>query len=80
MLDRLLELEGEPEVVQFSVGEPTIHPDILDMVRVAKARGIPNVMINTNGVRIARDDRFLEGLAELRPTIYLQFDGQERET
>lgn len=80
MLDRLLELEGEPEVVQFSGGEPTIHPDILDMVRAAKARGIPHVMINTNGVRIARDDRFLEELAELRPTIYLQFDGLERGT
>jgi uncharacterized radical SAM superfamily Fe-S cluster-containing enzyme len=80
MLDRLLELEGEPEVVQFSGGEPTIHPDILDMVRAAKARGIPNVMINTNGVRIARDNRFLGELAELRPTIYLQFDGLERET
>ena len=69
MLDRLLELEGEPEVVQFSGGEPTIHPDILEMVRAAKARGIPNVMINTNGVRIARDNRFLEelGLSYVRP-------------
>lgn len=80
MLARLLELEGEPEVVQFSGGEPTIHPDILDMVRAAKAQGIPNVMINTNGIRIARDDRFLAELEELRPTIYLQFDGLERET
>ncbi|MBI3953872.1 MAG: radical SAM protein [Chloroflexi bacterium] len=80
MLDRLLELEGEPEVVQFSGGEPTIHPQILDMVRAAKARGIPNVMINTNGIRIARDERFLAELEELRPTIYLQFDGLERET
>lgn len=80
MLDRLLELEGEPEVVQFSGGEPTIHPQILDMVRAARARGIPNVMINTNGIRIARDDRFLAELEELRPTIYLQFDGLERET
>jgi uncharacterized radical SAM superfamily Fe-S cluster-containing enzyme len=80
MLDRLLELEGEPEVVQFSGGEPTIHPEILDMVRAAKARGIPNVMINTNGIRIAKDERFLAELAELRLAIYLQFDGLERET
>ena len=80
MLDRLVELEGEPEVVQFSGGEPTIHPQILDMVRAAMARGIPNVMINTNGVRIAKDDRFLAELKELRPAIYLQFDGLERET
>ena len=50
------------------------------MVRAAKARGIPNVMINTNGIRIARDDRFLAELEELRPAIYLQFDGLEEET
>lgn len=80
MLDRLLELEGEPEVVQFSGGEPTIHPEITDMIRAAKARGLPTVMINTNGLRIAKDDRFLAELAELRPSIYLQFDGLERET
>ncbi len=80
MLDRFVELEGEPEVILFSGGEPTIHPQILDMVRAAKARGIPHVMINTNGLRIAKDDRFLAELEELRPTIYLQFDGLEQQT
>ena len=80
MLDRFVEIEGEPEVVQFSGGEPTIHPRILDMLQAAKDRGIPNVMINTNGVRIAKDDRFLEGLARLKPAVYFQFDGLEDET
>ena len=80
MLDRLMEIEGDPEVVQFSGGEPTIHPQILDMVQAAKDRGIGQVMINTNGVRIANDDRFLERLAELKPSIYFQFDGLEDET
>jgi 7,8-dihydro-6-hydroxymethylpterin dimethyltransferase len=80
MLDRLVELEGNPEVVQFSGGEPTIHPQILDFVVAAQARGIPHVMINTNGVRIAADDAFLEALAELRPSIYLQFDGLQVKT
>ncbi len=80
MLDNLLEIEGDPEVVQFSGGEPTIHPQLLDMVQAAQDRGIGHVMINTNGVRIARDDRFLEGLARLKPAIYLQFDGLEEET
>jgi uncharacterized radical SAM superfamily Fe-S cluster-containing enzyme len=80
MLDRFVELEGEPEVVQFSGGEPTIHPDILPMMRMAMDKGIKVVMLNTNGIRIARDDRFLAGLAEIRPTIYLQFDGFSAET
>ncbi|HXG36730.1 MAG TPA: radical SAM protein [Dehalococcoidia bacterium] len=80
MLDRFVELEGNPEVVQFSGGEPTIHPQILDFVRAAQERRIPYVMINTNGLRIAQDDSFLEALAELRPAIYLQFDGLEPKT
>ncbi len=80
MLDRLIELEGNPEVVQFSGGEPTIHPQLLDFVAAAQDRGIPHVMINTNGVRIADDDAFLAALADLRPSIYLQFDGLQRET
>ena len=80
MLDRFVEIEGDPEVVQFSGGEPTIHPQILEMVQAAKDRGIGKVMINTNGLRIASDDRFLEGLARLEPAIYLQFDGLEEET
>jgi hypothetical protein len=80
MLDRYVALEGEPEVVQFSGGEPTIHPRILEMVAAAQARGIPNVMINTNGLRIATDDDFVAELARLRPTIYFQFDGFDRAT
>lgn len=80
MLDRFVQLEGNPEVVQFSGGEPTIHPDILAMVRAAKDRAIPHVMLNTNGLRIAHDDNFLAALAELRPSIYFQFDGFERRT
>ena len=80
MLDRFMEIEGDPEVVQFSGGEPTIHPQILDFVQAAMDRGIRHVMINTNGVRIAQDDRLLEDLARLKPAIYFQFDGLEEGT
>jgi uncharacterized radical SAM superfamily Fe-S cluster-containing enzyme len=37
-------------------------------------------MINTNGIRIARDDRFLAELARVKPQIYLQFDGFDSAT
>src|SRR5260370_36635043 len=80
MLDDLVRTERTPEVVQFSGGEPTIHPQIIDFVCAAKSRGIPFVMINTNGKRIAKDDRFLEQLNEVRPSLYFQFDGFESET
>jgi len=80
ILDDFVRTEGNPEVVQFSGGEPTIHPQIIEMLRAAKARNIRYVMLNTNGKRIANDDRFLAELAEIRPAIYFQFDGFEPET
>jgi uncharacterized radical SAM superfamily Fe-S cluster-containing enzyme len=80
ILDDFVRTEGKPEVVQFSGGEPTVHPLIIDFVRAAKARNISYVMINTNGKRIARDDRFLAALNEVRPALYFQFDGFDSET
>lgn len=80
ILDSLVAAEGSPEVVQFSGGEPSIHPKICDMMRAAKKRDIRYVMLNTNGKRIADDDAFLAELAEIRPSIYFQFDGFESET
>ena len=80
ILDDLVRAEGQPEVVQFSGGEPTVHPRIIDFIRAAYARDIKFVMINTNGKRIARDDRFVEQLAEAGPAFYFQFDGFDSET
>ncbi len=80
ILDHLVATEGNPEVVQFSGGEPSIHPDIIAMMKAAKARNIRHVMLNTNGKRIATDDDFLHQLAELHPSIYFQFDGFASET
>ena len=80
MLDGLVAAEGRPEVLQFSGGEPTLHPQLLDFIALAQRKGIDYVMVNTNGVRIARDDRFLEGIARLRPHVYLQFDGFDART
>jgi uncharacterized radical SAM superfamily Fe-S cluster-containing enzyme len=75
MLDAFVRAEGEPESVQLSGGEPSIHPQILDMLAAAKRRGIRLVMLNTNGIRLARDPRFAPALAALGVHVYLQFDG-----
>jgi uncharacterized radical SAM superfamily Fe-S cluster-containing enzyme len=75
MLDTFVAAEGEPESIQFSGGEPSIHTEILPMLEAAKDRGIPLVMLNTNGIRLARDPRFAPALAEIGVHVYMQFDG-----
>jgi len=76
MMDVLVASEGEPDLLQISGGEPTIHPEILEILAAAKRRPIRHVMLNTNGIRIAEDAEFVARLAELRPgfEVYLQFD------
>ncbi|HEY8746977.1 MAG TPA: radical SAM protein [Tepidisphaeraceae bacterium] len=76
MLDCVVGNEGEPDVVQISGGEPTIHPDFFAVLDAAKRRPIKHLMINTNGVRIARDAEFAKRLADYMPRfeVYLQFD------
>jgi uncharacterized radical SAM superfamily Fe-S cluster-containing enzyme len=54
-IDRLVEVEGRAEVCQLSGGEPTIHPQLGEIVEYALSREIDYVMINTNGIRFARD-------------------------
>lgn len=78
-IDRLVEVEGQPEILQLSGGEPTIHPDFEAIHRYACDQPIDIVMINTNGIRMARDRAFLESIAERkhRTEIYLQFDSFE---
>lgn len=75
ILDNFVKSEGNPEVVQFSGGEPSIHPEILPMLHAAKNRGIKHVMLNTNGLRISREPGFADDLAKIGVAVYLQFDG-----
>jgi uncharacterized radical SAM superfamily Fe-S cluster-containing enzyme len=79
MLDAVVANELEPDVVQISGGEPTIHPEFFAILDAAKRRPIRHLMVNTNGVRIARDAAFAERLASYMPgfEIYLQFDSLE---
>ncbi len=76
MLDIIVANEGEPDVVQISGGEPTVHPDFFAIMDIAKKKPIKHLMLNTNGIRIAKDFEFVKQLARYAPDfeIYLQFD------
>jgi uncharacterized radical SAM superfamily Fe-S cluster-containing enzyme len=76
-IDRLVEVEGQPEVLQLSGGEPTIHPQFMDVVEYALSRPIDYVQINTNGIRFAHDPQLVESLARHRRRleIFFQLDG-----
>lgn len=82
MLDSLVRSEGVADIVQFSGGEPTLHPQLFDIIDLARTKAIRHVMVNTNGIRIANDETFVRRLAQYKEDfeVYLQFDGLRKET
>jgi hypothetical protein len=76
-IDALVRAEGKPDVVQISGGEPTLHPELGAILDYAWSKPIDYVMINTNGIRLAKDPWLLEKLATARQRveIYFQMDG-----
>jgi uncharacterized radical SAM superfamily Fe-S cluster-containing enzyme len=76
-IDRLVEVEGRAEVCQLSGGEPTIHPQFGEILEYALSREIDYVMINTNGIRFARDPALIELATRHkdRLEVYFQLDG-----
>ena len=80
-VDGVVARKGFVDILQLSGGEPTIHPEFERILRWACAHpGIGYVLVNTNAVRVAGDDRFRAMLAEVRRErprfeLYVQFDG-----
>ncbi|MCB0383171.1 MAG: radical SAM protein, partial [Psychroserpens sp.] len=67
MLDTIVTNEKEPDVVQISGGEPTIHPQFWEILDYAKSLPIRHLMLNTNGIKIAKDFAFAERLKTYAP-------------
>jgi len=66
------------EILQISGGEPTTHPEIVEILELAQSKKFKYVMLNTNGIRLAEDEEFVKEIARIYKNgfeVYLQFDG-----
>ena len=80
MIDRLVEGEGILESVALSGGEPTSHPQFLELVRIASRPQIGRVAVITNGLRLAKDRTFAEAFKASGAYCSLQLDGFTADT
>jgi 7,8-dihydro-6-hydroxymethylpterin dimethyltransferase len=79
-IDGVIARKGPIEILQLSGGEPTLHPRFFELLDWIQAHPkIDYVLINTNGVRVAKDAEFVQAFAaraqRKRLQLYLQFDG-----
>ncbi len=82
MLKTLLKTESEPALIQITGGEPTTHPQILEILQFLKKSPVRHLMLNTNGIKIAKDEEFVKELKKLGRgfEVYLQFDSLKPQT
>ncbi len=78
----LLKVESKPDLIQVTWWEPTLHPEILGILKYLKSWPVRHLMLNTNGIKIANDENFVASLKDLWPwfEVYLQFDSLKEET
>ncbi|MBL9126149.1 MAG: radical SAM protein [Verrucomicrobiales bacterium] len=81
-IEGVIRRKGGIEILQLSGGEPTLHPEFPALLEWTLAHPrIDYVLLNTNGVRLARDPAFFESVRAVhRPgkfQLYLQFDGPQ---
>ena len=63
-------------LVQISGGEPTVRDDLPEIIQAAKEAGAKYVQLNSNGLRLAEDEKFLQAIAEAGLSfVFMQFDG-----
>lgn len=63
--------DGE-RIINITGGEPTAHPDFLNILRQCKDAGIRRITLSTHGMGLS--DEVLAELAELRVRVLLSFD------
>ncbi len=82
MHETLLRVESSPDLIQVTGGEPTLHPQILEILKYLKSWPVRHLMLNTNGIRISQDESFVQELKNIGKwfEVYLQFDSLQAES
>jgi uncharacterized radical SAM superfamily Fe-S cluster-containing enzyme len=79
ILGHLAEDHDELDIINFTGGEPTLHPQLLDFLQMCRDAGIRRLTISTNGLKL-RDEAYVRKLAALDARIVLSLDTFRPET
>jgi len=78
ILDHLKRQHDEIDIINFTGGEPTLHPDLPELCEMSRAAGIERLTISTNGLKLL-DEAYVKRLAAVDATVVLSLDTFRRE-
>jgi uncharacterized radical SAM superfamily Fe-S cluster-containing enzyme len=78
ILAHLHEQHDELDIINFTGGEPTLHPKLPLLLRMSREAGIRRLTISTNGLKL-KDEDYVRELAEVDARIVLSLDTFDEE-
>ncbi len=73
ILDRLLADHEDLDVINFTGGEPTLHPQLPEFLEMCRDSGIRRLTVSTNGLELV-DESYVRKLAAVDARIVLSLD------
>lgn len=80
ILENIFSHRKEPELINLTGGEPTLHPQLFDILTLCKEKNIKRVTMNTNGIKLAEDFEFAKKIKESGVQLVLSLDTLDKET
>ena len=74
LLDKLIARAGPFDLMNVTGGEPTLHPQIVELLQECHRPEIGRVTMNSNGLRLATEEDLCRALADLGVYVVLSFD------
>ena len=79
-VDKLIEHTGELDLVNITGGEPTLHPQLIEILKVCKRPEIGRITLNTNGITLAQDPALCKQLSDLGVHVVLSYNSTDPAT
>ncbi|HAK59823.1 MAG TPA: hypothetical protein DCO77_05495 [Nitrospiraceae bacterium] len=74
IIGHIVKKSGGVQLINLTGGEPTLHPELFSILAACRSEGIGRITMNTNGIRIAEDERFAEQIKESGIQLVLSLD------
>ncbi len=74
ILSQMYENDPRMQIINFTGGEPLIHPHFCDLVEMCREAGVHRITISTNGLRLLEDESLLDRLTEMGARIVFSFN------
>lgn len=73
-IDFVADTTGGVDLVNITGGEPTLHPQLFDLLAKARHPRVGRITLNSNGLALAADPQIAERLADMGVYVVLSLD------